>query len=295
MRLESLKFAIIGVGQVGSFLANAINANKLAISGFFDVDSEKSVVLQKRLMCGTIFSDVDTLLSESSFVFITTPDDRIKDVVTVIDSLSQDLTGKFFSHSSGLLSSDVLGPLKAHGAKVLSFHPCVSVTAISDFSGAAIALEGDREALKVAEELVALFACYPVHLSKELKGLYHFGAAAVSNFLITIFNRIMDLYTESGLPLYEAEKILIPLLESTLSNIKREGVSRSLTGPIARGDVETVRKHCQIVQSLDTKTAGCFRLLMQMTVEMAKKHGYVTRETRDSLLEVLEDVSLQEE
>ncbi len=83
--------------------------------------------------------------------------------------------------------------------------------------------------------------------------MYHAGAAVASNYLVAVLDFAVMIYEALGMRRDEAVKAIIPLVRGTVNNVERVGVPDALTGPIARGDVETVEGH---MEALEEKAAG---------------------------------------
>ncbi len=97
--------------------------------------------------------------------------------------------------------------------------------------------------MSLARELAKAMKGNIIMLKAGDKVLYHAAAVTLSNYLVTLMKTAADLWQSFGIPQEEAVKALLPLLKGTVNNIERVGIPGCLTGPIARGDVETIRKH----------------------------------------------------
>ena len=77
-------------------------------------------------------------------------------------------------------------------------------------------------------------------MAEEHRSLYHAGLAHGANHLVTLVSQAMELLSRAGAD--DPAAILRPLLEASLDNALTDG-DAALTGPIVRGDVNTVRAH----------------------------------------------------
>ena len=178
-------------------------------------------------------------------------------------------------HLSGARTSDVLAPLAARGAAIGSMHPLMTVSAeparaAKHFRGAAFALEGDFEAVRVADVLVRALGGVPVLIAPEAKAAYHAGAVFASNYVVTALAVAERLLAAAGMPAEVARAALVPLARATLDNIAALGPEAALTGPIARGDAATVRG---LREAMESDVRRLYDALARATLALAKAKG----------------------
>ncbi len=178
-------------------------------------------------------------------------------------------------HLSGALTHEVLSPLAALGAATGSMHPLMTVSAdparaARHFRGATFVLEGDLEAVAVADTLVRRLGGVPLTLAPEAKPLYHAGAVYASNYLVTLLAEAVRLLERSGIGNDAARAALLPLARATLENVAAAGPAGALTGPIARGDAQTLRRH---LASLTHREAELYRAVGRETLRLAREGG----------------------
>jgi predicted short-subunit dehydrogenase-like oxidoreductase (DUF2520 family) len=153
-------------------------------------------------------------------------------------------------HLSGMLGIEPLLALRRTGAALGVLHPLQAIarpdSAPARLRGALAAVSGDDRAVAVAERLARDVGMRPVRLAVEAKRLYHAGAAIASNYLVVLAALTERLLTDAGLPADEARAGLVALMQGTLDNVRAEG-PEALTGPIVRGDVETVAAHLAVL------------------------------------------------
>ena len=148
------------------------------------------------------------------------------------------------AHCAGSLGLGVLGPHQ----HVASIHPLVSlpdpVTGAARLHGAWFAIAGDPAVGEpAAVEIVAAVGGRAVSVRDEQRVAYHAAAAVASNHLVALLGQVERLADEAGVP-FEA---YLDLIAGTLDNVARSGAASSLTGPVARGDWDTVRAHLQAI------------------------------------------------
>jgi predicted short-subunit dehydrogenase-like oxidoreductase (DUF2520 family) len=281
-------FSVIGSGRLGTALALALCRKGLELK--FLADSSPAKAKQARTLIGQGRATGDNRLAVSSagLIFICVPDDLIPEVVMEISAV--ELKGKFVFHTSGALSSELLLPLARKGARVASFHPAQTfaepVSEPGIFKGIYIGLEGQPEAVEVGKKLAARLGAQALLLSAAEKPLYHLALSISSNFLVILLSEVKELLKTAGLEESTVLEILTPLLNKTLRNVKNLGVESSLTGPVVRGDLKTVKKHLAITArkpGLDM----VYRALALEALQLAEKRG-LGREKIKALKRLLE-------
>ncbi|MGQ9800429.1 MAG: Rossmann-like and DUF2520 domain-containing protein [Candidatus Saccharicenans sp.] len=266
--------SIIGAGRVGTALAAGLARKGLRLK--YLADSKPDQARRARKMIGQGLATTDNKLAARSaeIIFICVPDDLIP--VVVKELLELNWQGKYVFHTSGALTSDLLQPLSARGARVASFHP--AQTFAGDwpepgiFQGIWIGLEGQTEAVKLGKKLAARLGAQTLLLSAREKPLYHLALSISSNFLIVLLNEVKELLQASGLEEETILEILTPLLNKTLQNVKKLGIEPSLTGPVVRGDLETVKKHLSLTSGRP-ELDRTYRALALEALKIAERRG----------------------
>jgi predicted short-subunit dehydrogenase-like oxidoreductase (DUF2520 family) len=144
---------------------------------------------------------------------------------------------------------------------------------------------GDEAAWSVGEALVVEMGAEPVRISEEVRPLYHAALAHGANHLVTLVRDCVETLERAGIS--PAEQLVAPLLSAALDNALRHG-DRALTGPVARGDVETVRTHLRELSSADPDLAQTYRVLAARTARRAFAAGLLSEYAEKDVLAVLE-------
>ncbi|MDQ3571784.1 MAG: DUF2520 domain-containing protein [Actinomycetota bacterium] len=176
----------------------------------------------------------------SGVVLLCVPDATIVDVCeALVGGLMADT---FVGHVSGASSLAALAPASRMGHRTFSLHPLQTIPAPdTDLEGAACAVAGsDRDALALARALAARLEMVPFDVPEDGRGAYHAAASIASNFLITLEESAASLMAAAGVS--DPRAALAPLVVRTAENWAKAGAG-ALTGPIARGDEDTVARH----------------------------------------------------
>lgn len=191
--------------------------------------------------------------AEAELVLLCVPDAAIAGVAREVEP------GPWIAHTSG---STPLSALDPH-ARRFGLHPLQTFTRSRgaeqlDGAWAAVTAETD-EARELGFELAKLLGLLPFELADDVRALYHAGAVVASNFLATLYDAAADLVEAAGAPAEALEPLMLRVLENGFE----------LTGPVARGDVETVEAHLEAIRARRPSLEPLYRTLTQATESLA--------------------------
>jgi len=268
-----LTFAIIGPGSVGSVLERSLRKAGFVIS----------TVLGRN-------DDLADLPDSTAAVAICTPDGSITEVAETLSGAPLSWSGRIVLHVSGALTSEVLAPLANLGALTLSFHPLssyppdVSGTSTRDLSGTTIAIEGHAAAVDSMLDVARRLGAVPVVLSAHQKGAYHLAASMASNFLVTVSDSVQAVLEAAGLDPH----LMDGLVKDTLHNLGSTPAGHALTGPIARGDANTIRLHLETLAAIAPNLVLLYKAMADTMIEIAFDAKRIDGAQRRSLRAVIE-------
>jgi predicted short-subunit dehydrogenase-like oxidoreductase (DUF2520 family) len=275
--------SIIGAGRLGQALAIALQSSGypiMALVARHRQKAEKAAALltYTKLQPQVLAANQLMNLGRTELILIATPDDAIAKTARILAGLFQGQQGRTVLHTSGALSSAVLSPLAEKGFYTGSMHPLVSisdpVSGAQALRGAFYCLEGTRQAKLVAQSIVRDLSGRSFSIKPESKALYHAAAVMASPHLVALFDLATEMLAACGLNKGDAQKVLLPLLESTVNNLKASDPQKALTGTFARGDVATVRRHLSALSGKDlTQAREVYKLLGLRSVQLAKSAG----------------------
>lgn len=270
-----LNVTVIGLGRVGGSLVTALLKAGVQVG--------QVVVRNQGGSAAALGERVDVLgwdeltHIDSEVVIVATGDSDIAGVDARLADL-EGLSGSVVLHTSGLLSSDMLAKSREAGAFVGSMHPLASFpdaeSGWSNFSGASFCLEGDAEAVAVADELVEVLGGESFTVASDFKALYHAAAVMACGNLVALLSESVRMLRRCGMSEQEALKRLRPLVMGTVENLFTNGPAESLTGPFARLDVDAALKDLKAVESMDDRTlTEIFVGLGRLSVQLASQKG----------------------
>jgi predicted short-subunit dehydrogenase-like oxidoreductase (DUF2520 family) len=285
-----LGVGVVGAGRVGTALAVALGRaghQVVAASGV----SEESRLRIGRLLPGTPAVQPADVVAAADLVLLTVPDDALAGLVSGLAATGAPMSGRLVAHCSGRHGLAVLDPAARLGALPLALHPVMTFTGRPDdvdkLAGICFGVTAPEILRPVAEVLVMEMGGEPVFIAEEYRGLYHAALAGAANHLVTQVVQAGDLLALAGVP--RPARMLGPLLSAALDNALRLG-DDALTGPVARGDAETVASHVQALRAAAPEALAAYLALARLTASRAMAAGTLAAPDAQRLLDVLAEV-----
>ena len=288
MSARGKTLGFVGAGRVGTALAVKLAEAGYRVAAVSDINTASACVLADVIEGCSAVPTAQDAAGAADLVFITTSDDEIGAVCrSVVWNARHAVV-----HCSGAVSTDVLSSAAGQGAQVGSFHPCQAFAdaaqALRNLPGSTFAVEADQPLAGILENMASDLACGHIRLGPGDKAIYHAAAVFASNYIVTLLKAGTDLFSGMGIPHDQAIKILMPLVKGNLFNIEQAGIPGCLTGPIARGDSGTVRKHVQAIRRRFPEYLDLYARLGLHTLHIAAEKGCISEETAAALKGVLE-------
>jgi predicted short-subunit dehydrogenase-like oxidoreductase (DUF2520 family) len=276
--------SIVGAGRVGTSLGRALAARghhirALVCRRLASAKESRAIIGQGRPL-----TDAAKAAARGEILILSLPDDRISAMAARLARAKVDWGRKTVLHTSGFLSAEVLAPLRKMGAAVASFHPAQSFpdkrTPPSSFRGISFGLEGDPKALSLARKLVRSLGGHSLAVSAETKPLYHAACIVASNYAVILWQTAGEWLRRAGIAEPDAVRLIVPLAEGTLRNVKKLDPKAALTGPIVRGDFVTVEAHLKALARFSPRHSRIYREIGLEALETAGKRGLSARKIR---------------
>jgi predicted short-subunit dehydrogenase-like oxidoreductase (DUF2520 family) len=246
-------FSIIGAGRLGTSLGAALAKKGWDLKVIADRNPAAAREGRRIIGRGTATRDIGKAARGAQVLFICVPDDAVKAVARRLARPGVSLSGRLVFHTSGLLAAAVLDPLRKKGADAASLHPVQSFPlkggALRLFRGIFWGVEGDADAVRTGRAVAKTLGGRALVLREKDKPLYHAACSLASNGFVSLEAAAVALLHAAGVRQKTAIAVLLPLLQGTLQNVKKLGLKEALTGPVVRGDVETVRRHLRVLKS----------------------------------------------
>ena len=286
------RVAIVGGGVVGSALGRALGeaGHPVVMVASRTVDSagRAAAFIGGAGPSPAVTTDLARTLTMADLVLVAVPDRALDDVAAALAAAPTVPTSVCVAHTAGAWPAAVLAPVAARGARIGALHPLQSFVSAEDavdrLPGTVFGVEGEDVAFERLAALVATLRGRVLRVPADARPLYHAAAVLVSNYTAVLAGAaatLMEAHVGTGPD--TALAALLPLLESTVANLQRVGLPRALTGPVARGDVDTVRAH---VAALRTRAPDLLPLYVaagRLAVAMGEAKGTLAPEPAAAL------------
>ena len=256
---------IIGSGKLGKALGLCLHSYNYRIVSAMAKSHTSADWLASRIPECRVATSLQEVVNAADLVFITTPD---TDIVNVSDSVTWNETHSVIQ-CSGSKSISVLQSANDSGAATATFHPYQTFSSNIDetnihnlLSDATITITTDNMSLQ--EDLCAIAAdlgARPAILKDDQRPLYHASAVLSCGALTTLLNISLEIWMSLGFSEADAMAAIYPLAQKTLNNVRTTGILNSLTGPIPRNDLETLRLHFEALLPFSKNSAAVYSLL----------------------------------
>lgn len=287
-----MKLGFIGAGTVGTALAIGLNARDYKVTVVYSRSRESAEKLASAIPGCHAVESGQAVADVADLVFITTPDGAIGDVAASIEWHP----GQSVVHCSGADSTAVLEPARVMNAHVGAFHPLQTFAsvkqAIENIPGSTFAIEAEEPLQTTLKEMATALGGRYIQLEASDKVMYHAAAVIACNYLVTLVKLATDLWKTFDIPTQQASQALLPLIQGTIHNIETVGIPDCLTGPVARGDSGTIRKHIEALQKVAPDVLPTYLELGRQTVPVALAKGKITEQQAEEMMNILKQPNL---
>ncbi len=219
-------------------------------------------------------------------LLIAVSDDALEEVAAALDPAPA-----VALHTCGSQGPEALDALARRGTDCGVLHPLQTIATpeqgLQALPGSSFALTGAPEAAAWAREIVAALGGTPLEIAPGRLPLYHAAAVLASNAVIGLLDAAVILLVSAGLDESAALRALAPLVSSSAANALALSPEAALTGPIQRGDLETVRRHLRALETAPETAAGLYRAAGRHLLTLARRRGLSPERARqiEDLLE----------
>ena len=264
-----MNIGFVGAGKVGFSLGKYFAMHKISVAGYYSKNPEAAK--EAADFTGTRnYVRLEDLVQDCEVLFLTVPDDVIKEVWSQI--CAQKVTGKIICHCSGVLSSEVFSDITKTGNFGYSIHPLLAVNdklhSYQELSHALFTIEGDEQKKEEMTGLLKKCGNQVLTLQKEEKVRYHAAAVFASNLVLGLAETAMEELALCGFSKEAARAAIAPFMQANVSHLLEMSEEEALTGPVERGDSQTVRLH---MEKLSGENREIYRLLSKKALEIAKR------------------------
>jgi predicted short-subunit dehydrogenase-like oxidoreductase (DUF2520 family) len=274
-----LSLNIIGAGRVGKSLGRLFcHHHVFQIAQVFNLSSASNQAALAFIGEGQAVNDI-AKVNSSDITLLAVPDDAFALAIAQLITAGALKPQTILFHCSGSKSSkDLLRlcPNLEHlQIQLASIHPVRSFAdpdeVCSDFAGTICSVEGNPQALAILNPAFTSIGARLVNIDSENKLLYHAASVFASNYLVTLMDTAIATYVAAGVEEKLAQQMAQSLASKTLENVFKFGTSKALTGPIKRGDQQTVQEQAATVQTWDADQGALYQAFIQPTIKLAKR------------------------
>jgi predicted short-subunit dehydrogenase-like oxidoreductase (DUF2520 family) len=240
----------------------------------------------KYLRCKNVSDSLLAIPSSTDLIYITTPHEAVEDVARGLAWFGDfDFKRLSVCHASGMLTAGALALVADRGATVFSFHPLQTFPRdfrvekiVPTARGIYYGVDGTPEAVKTARQFAKRLEGKVILIKPEMRAFYHAACVVASNHLTTLLSILESMFERFGAEEKDFLRVFQPILLSTLRNVELASPQAALTGPAARGSVETVAEHFASIRKFSPELLPYFGTLTLETATLAERKGSLTKE-----------------
>lgn len=280
----TLRACLIGPGRAGGSLALAWH--RAGVMRFEAVHARHpGHPVAERLGCPAVTAF--SALPQADLWIVAVPDRAIAEVARQLAAHRPRPAAGVAMHLSGALSSDVMAPLRDVGVAVASGHPLRSFPVLDHnlaFEGTWCGVEGDDAALALIEDSFAALGGNCFRLDASAKTAYHGAAVLAGNALVGLADAAISSWRAAGLSEHTARAVFADLAGGVVQNVAKHGAPQALSGPLSRGDLETVSTQLAELDARDPGAAAVYRSLSRRVLTLVDNLDAETRKSLENLL-----------
>ena len=253
------KAVIIGAGRISYSLTSSLIKSGYEITSVISKNIESAKNLAQTFHIKNYLTDLEGILKSTKLFFLTVPDGEIKKTAVRLSHLNLNFENSYFIHLSGSENISVLNSIKSMGGITASIHPMQTFPSKKVFSLKSVyaAVETNEEKyFKYISKLCKNLEMIPFKIKSDQKTFYHLAGVFASNFLAGNLFVSKKMLMKNEIDKKMFFNILSSTINSTLSNVKKVGPAKALSGPVERGDVQTIRNHISSLKKMSKNLNG---------------------------------------
>ena len=274
--------SIVGAGRVGRALGRRLHQLGWKVGAVTGRSIPTARAAVRVIGAGLPLASLSHQVLNSRVVLITTPDSTIEGVAKSLGQVGgKEWNGKIVLHTSGSVDSSVLRPLADLGAATGSLHPMQTFShqSFPDLANCIFAVEGSPTALQMARKMISQLGGVPVRLSGANKAAYHAAGSFACVYVLAVMETATRILMKQGFKRRQALRALLPLTRQTLDNFERVGPLAAWTGPLSRGDFQTIERHAKALAGFDHEFLETYKALSRLTTKvLAANPGAVLKQ-----------------
>lgn len=270
------QIGIIGAGRVAQALALGLAPHGAAPPRLWARSPDKARAAAGHIGEAAVASSLEALVEGCDLIVIAVSDDALAPVTADIAPILSPTHAPFIFHVSGRSGAAILDPLRAAGAQTAAIHPAMTFTGdpaseVARMTGARFAVTGPGdEATARAQQVVRLLGGVAVDIAEDHRPLYHAALCHAANHLVTLIDGASQALTRAGVD--DPHALLAPLVRAALENSLERGFA-ALSGPLLRGDAETIGGHLVAIERHCPELLPAYRAMARATLDALGRSG----------------------
>lgn len=288
-----MRFFLVGPGKVGISLSLLFAKAGHELVGCLCRSEEGCLKAREYLRREAAAGEVPDSLSRAELILIATSDSAIEEAAHRLRDSGLLRDGQAICHTSGVLGSEILRSILGSRVSSASLHPVQSIASVDAglalLPGSFFTVEGDEQAVVMAEKLVADIGGTVHRIESGAKPLYHAALSLSSNFSVLLCWLAEKMLVRSGIEKEVSRGLVRELLAGTFSNLGELGAEAALTGPVLRGDDETVRAHIRALEKAFPAALGLYRSGTSLLLEISRMRREAPPEALDKIAKLVRE------
>ena len=266
--------SLIGAGRLGRSLGRSLRARGWKIHAVVTSSPASAKRAARAIGGGHPSAQINCDVFVAPIILIAVPDSAIPQVVAQLSSYPDELRKRVVLHTSGVVGSNVLAPLRLNEALTGSIHPLQSFSgvAVPELEGRMFAVEGDAGATRIARVITRTLGGQVFLLNPAAKPLYHAAASMSAGHVLAIVESAIQIFASLGMKRREALRALLPLTRQVLENEERLGAGAAWTGPLARGDYQVISSHESALRDFPEEYSAAYRALNNLAARVLTRN-----------------------
>ncbi len=288
--------ALIGAGSAGSAIAVALNQAGYPVTAVSSRSIKSAQRCAALVGCEYVGTDLAAASRRAEIVIISTPDSVIEATCQAIAAAGGFSAGQLVIHLSGALVSDALESARDAGADTLALHPAQTMAeplqSAESLKTAWFCLEGNDLAVTRGSAITNEISGKTAVIDKSKKALYHAALSLSSNYLITLEAIAVEMLAGAGISRQHALGLLMPLIQGSVDTLAQSGLPDALTGPISRGDAQTIEKHIHAMGEIPQEHQQIYKVMGLETLKLAIAKGKMAEGGETNIHQLLNKITV---
>jgi len=270
-RVGKIRIGIAGTGRVAQALGRLLHQRGHLITAIAGRDLRRTSEAAAFIGMNVRSVSLPDLPRAASHVIVAVPDDALPLVARTLAGSEAPI--RVALHTCGSRGPEALaglaergasyGALRSYGASLGTLHPLQTISTreqgAADLPGSYFGITASGEALEWALEICGALDGHPLVIAPERRPLYHAAAVMASNYIVAMIDAAAMLMERAGVAADQALPALAPLIEASVRNSLNSGPVQALTGPIERGDEQTIASHVRALGDAPESVRNLYR------------------------------------